>query len=343
MKLNKEEIISIIKGSSIFATGGGGSLEYALYLASKIESVNLVRLDDLQEDDCIFTAFAVGSISNEDNLDIYLENILNAKNKLEAYVNKKFSGIIPVEIGPCSLAETFYLAYLMNIPVIDSDVVGGRCSPELFLETISLNNIDRTPLLYITKEKLSEIINEKDPYNLENILRTVSANANSYVYVVGYPMKIKEAKDFLNKFSVSNCLPIGKCKNIYELESTLKCKTVFFGTICSIDQNDMDGFIQGYINITGLGVFSGKEMNIYFKNENLIAWIDGDVVVSCPDLISIVNGSNTGVNNNCLVKNIEVYVLAISAIKLWKTDKGIEIFCPKTFGFNIDYKPIQTK
>ena len=240
-----------------------------------------------------------------------------------------------------ALAETFYLASLMNIPIIDSDVVGGRCSPELFLETISLDtNIKRCPLLYITKNGISEIINEADPYKLERFLRLISYNYNSYIYVVGYPMKVKDVFNILNKGSISSSISIGKSTGISNKIKAANAEKIFYGKIFSLEKYDINGFLEGYLKIRGLEDFFGKELKIYFRNENLIAWIDERAVVTCPDLISIIDENNLGISNNDLKQHDNVCVLAIPAINLWKTKKGIELFCPRTFGFNIDYIPI---
>ncbi len=342
MILDKNQINASVRGSSILSTGGGGSIKDAFILTQKIDSVKLIKLDDLMSDDYIFTVFAVGSISNDDNIEPFIENIIKAKNGLEKYLNIKFRGIVPVEIGPCSIAETFYISSLTGIPVVDSDIVGGRCSPEIFLETISLNpDIKRSPLICVTKTSFSDVINDSDAFRLENLFREISCNEKSYVYVVGYPMKIKDIFSLLNKNSLSTCISIGLSKNISEILKLTDGVLSFYGNIVSIDKSENLGFLEGDISIKGLGEFSERKMKIYFKNENLISWINEDIVTTCPDLISILDENNIGINNADIKEGQNVSILAIPSIDLWRSPNGLKLFSPRLFGFNIDYKPIK--
>ncbi|MFH0837171.1 MAG: DUF917 domain-containing protein [Candidatus Aenigmatarchaeota archaeon] len=340
--IDKNTLRAIATGSSILATGGGGSIKAATNIIEKMDcdKCNMIKLDDMDQSEYIFTVFAVGSVNNEDNIDSYLENIIKAKNKLETLLNIKFSAIIPVEIGPCSLVETFYLASLMKLAVVDADIVGGRCSPEIFIETLSLKNIDRSPVVIVGKNCIIDIIFEKDVYKLEKNIRDISDKFGDYVYVVGYPMKIGDVKDILTKDTVSLSMKLGNITNLSKILELLSAREIFCGKIQNVDKNNANGFLQGTVFVAGSGMYENKSAEIFFKNENLIAWIDKCVTATCPDSISVIDSNLNGVYNRDITDGMEVSIIAIPAIGLWKTENGLKIFNPRKFGFNIDYIPI---
>ena len=114
----------------------------------------------------------------------------------------------------------------------------------------------------------------------------------------------------------------------------------------SWSREERGGFLWGDIIIEGTGDYSDHEMKIWYKNEFLISWLDGKPYVTCPDLICIVDAKTSrGLSNwvEDIRENIgrEVVVVGIKCDEIWRTDKGVELFGPRHFDFNIDYKPIE--
>ena len=334
----------LLKGSSILSTGGGGSLKAALDLVDRInyEKIELLNIEDMKKDDYVFTVFAVGSIGNKDDIDLFVDGILKAKKYLEELSGDVFRAILPIEIGPCSLAETFYIASLLGLPVADADIVGGRCSPDIFLETISLYNIKRSPLILVGND-FSQVLDENDPYKIDKQIRELSEKTNSYVYVVGYSMKISDVEDIIAKGTLTIAMKLGDVNGVDDILNITAGKEMFFGVVADVDRSDKAGFLEGNIFINGVEKYSGKKMKIYFKNENIVAWIDKDVCITCPDVITIINSDFTGISNNDISTGMEVVVLGIPSNPLWRTQKGLDLFNPRKFGFNIDYKLIYSE
>ena len=91
--------------------------------------------------------------------------------------------------------------------------------------------------------------------------------------------------------------------------------------------------------------FKGHTLRVWFKNENLISWLDDKPYVTCPDLICIVDNDNCmGLGNMYELPSYrekKVTVFGFPAHELWKTDKGLKLWNPKNYGFNIEYKPLE--
>ncbi len=98
-----------------------------------------------------------------------------------------------------------------------------------------------------------------------------------------------------------------------------------------------EGFTVGTIHIAGEGAFAHQTSKIWYKNENMVMWIDDKVNLTCPDLICVVEKA-TGypiTNPNC-VEGMEVAVLGFHCHELWTRERALEILNPRFFGFDMD-------
>jgi DUF917 family protein len=104
------------------------------------------------------------------------------------------------------------------------------------------------------------------------------------------------------------------------------------------------GFNWGNWHIKGSGTFKDHALKVWYKNENLVSWLDEKPYVVSPDLICIVDSKTCeGLSNFSTAGNEgkQVTVLGIKSVDAWRTLKGIEIFGPKHFGFDIEFTPME--
>ncbi|PKL72689.1 hypothetical protein CVV26_00265 [Candidatus Kuenenbacteria bacterium HGW-Kuenenbacteria-1] len=165
------------------------------------------------------TAFGVGSSIKDIDPVTYIKKGVK---ELLNYLGKKVKGIIPVEIGPTSLASAFFIASELKLPIVDADFVGGKSAPEIFLETISLFKLNRTPLVLVGTEGNIAIFTKSISFKEEErILRTFSKEKT---FVVGYPFSKKTLEKKIETGTVSEALKIGKIINSNNFNDLLKMK-----------------------------------------------------------------------------------------------------------------------
>jgi len=84
---------------------------------------------------------------------------------------------------------------------------------------------------------------------------------------------------------------------------------------------------------------------VYVKNENIISWLDGKPDILPPDLIFNLDPKTgdavTGVAMGNYPIGQEVVIVGRAASPMWRTPKGLEIFSPKHFGFDVEYRSIE--
>jgi DUF917 family protein len=118
----------------------------------------------------------------------------------------------------------------------------------------------------------------------------------------------------------------------------------FEGNVSTFKRDESGGFMRGEFTIRGSGRNSGHNLKVWFKNENLVSWLDATPFVMCPDSICVVDTkTGLGLSNwgSDFSKGRDVTVFGVKAHKLFRTTKGLEIFSPKSFGYDLEYTPVE--
>jgi len=83
-------------------------------------------------------------------------------------------------------------------------------------------------------------------------------------------------------------------------------------------------------------------MTVSFQNENLVAWLDGEVVAAVPDLITIIDAeTGDAITTERLRYGFRVIVLGIPCDEKWRTPAGVELGGPRHFGYDFDFVPLE--
>lgn len=331
--LQKGDYPDLLTGSAFFSTGGGGSTKEADSIYQGIirsnKRVQIKKLSEFKSNATIITSFVIGSLQTNQSK---RKPANLAFRTLEKFLGKRIAGVIPVEIGPESLAVAIELASKLRVPLVDADIVGGRCTPEVFLETITLFNFPRTPSAIADAEGNCAILAKASSAAYEEIFFRNFAHRGKDAYIVGYPINVSRLKKAVVQDTVSLSQSIGKKLNEDRLSEALletRGRIVFEGVVKKIENIEQTGFTRREVYI------SNKESvaKLFIKNESLILWIDGAVVLTCPDLIVLLNKKNKPIYNLDIKTQSNIKIVGIPAAKLWRSKKGLKLFNPSVFGF----------
>lgn len=319
---------TIISGANLLATGGGGTINGANKILTKIKKpVCLLSLSELKSTDLVCTVFGIGGRQNCDPV-IASQR---ATSLFQKVLNNKISAIIPVETGAMAIANAMFIASELVIPLLDSDIVGLRSSPEVFLETITLANLSRTPLA-IADDKENEAVlwKSENLEKLEQFLRNFAISAGGDAIIAGYPIKAKSLKEVVFNGSISVSLETGKLLdklkskkvNLNEFCKQLEWDLLGTGTIQKVEKDTSKGFSKGQYKI--------NSFDVVFKNENIVVLKEKQVTLTSPDSISLLNLSTfEGINNFEENSGKKVAILGKKAIPIWRTSQGKKLFSPK--------------
>lgn len=275
--------------------------------------------------------------------------------KLFEIMGKEPVASIPDEIGP-HLADMLYRDARMGIPTVDADWSGCRAVPTLSLST--LNVIDAPIDLYSIGTAWGDVIvgyKILSHQRWEDICRTIAVMSGG-----GCGSAISLTGDIIKKGTEhgtpSFCMKVGKAvleavkkgdDPIEALVKTSKGYKIFEGKLAYFTNEGKNAFVYGNAWIEGTGEYGGKTLRIWYQNENQISWIDEQPYVTCPDPFTVIDKkTGLGLSNfrsDWWTPGREVAVCARKACKFWRTERGLRIYNPKHFGFDIKYVPIEEK
>jgi uncharacterized protein len=103
-----------------------------------------------------------------------------------------------------------------------------------------------------------------------------------------------------------------------------------------------DGYYVGTHRLKGLGDYQGQEYKIWFKNENHVIWLNGEVHVMSPDMICQVDRNTLEpLTNHALEEGREVAIIGLAARPVHRLKDFLGQLAPRHYGFDIDYLPIE--
>lgn len=361
-KLTRENLMDILYGCTIVGTGGGGSLQRGI---DKIDAALklgkefiLVDFDELGEEDLIATPYSCGAISplTEEEIKKYAgleeasEDIhVLALREMEKYLGKEVKAVISTELGGGNTATAFYAGAMSGKYIVDGDPA-GRSVPELQHSTYYLNNIKIQPMALVNKFGESAILtNVVNDFRAETLVRALAVASQNTIAVVDHIETAKVLKNAVIRNAISETMILGEAfrkakEEGRDIASEVACagrgEVIFRGKISKNDWGTVEGFTVGDMTMQGMGEYSGSQFKIWYKNENIITWKNGEYDVTVPDLVCVFDeDSKEPLLNPFGEEGMNVSVIVLPSPKEWTTEAGLDLFGPKSFGYDIDWKP----
>ena len=364
-KLTRQEVTDIIYGCTVLGTGGGGTLEGGIAIVendfAEGRDFILADLDDVPDDGMVACPYVCGSVSplTEEEEKKYaglpsmdVTEAMRSYQVLEEYFGKPFYGVISTELGGENTADAFHVAALMGKPIIDADPA-GRSVPELQHSTFYINDVPIQPMAVATPFGDTAVLNNVvNDFRAEDLVRAMAVVSKNIIGVTDHPTDGKTLKKSVIPGAITDAMKVGKALReanesgadpAIAMTEALGGKILFRGNVKDHKYDTIDGFTIGEVSLTGKGDFADHEYKVWFKNEHIISYLDGEVDVTVPDLICIIDEDGVPVTNPFYEVDQGLVIFALPAPMQWRTEKGLEVFGPKSFGFDIDYVPFNEK
>jgi len=359
--LNRQDMEDLLSGGLILGCGGGGEPQVGEAFIDeayrKGKDFYLIDIDEIKPEGiyCL-VSYVGGGISEKEeawvkDLKKSIEHpILKAVQELSRYVGKEFSGYYPSEIGAGNTIAAMFVSAIEGKPTIDGDTAGGRAKPETAISTTHVAGIPASPVAIVNA--FGEVIFiEKciDDDRVEMLCRYVSRISGGRCAAARCPVKGKDLKSGIYSGSISLAMGAGRAVRtakkdpVSELIRFLNGKELFRGEVAHFVLDKKQGFNWGKMSLAGTQNYKGMSYQVWYKNEHLVAWKNGRVDITCPDSIMVVDAeSGKGLYNkpDDFWTGRKVAVIGRKAGDIWRTEKGLEIFGPRHFGFDMPYKAL---
>jgi DUF917 family protein len=359
-QLTVDDIPDLALGAAVLGTGGGGDPLIGRLLVEECirsgKTIEVVGPEELDDEDFVVSTAMMGAPS------VVVEKIpaggevVTSLRALEQRTGRKADATIPMECGGLNSMIPLVAAAEAGIPVVDGDGM-GRAFPELQMETFGVYGVSGSPLAVSDEQGHHCIVDTgADNVRMENFARAVTIRMGGAAYIAEYPMSGADVKRTAIPHTLTLALEIGrtvrKAREAHldpfdELAAFLSNTIYGFGTVLAkgkiidVERAVRDGFTAGRTTITEFGD-AGDTFEIHFRNENVIAYRNGQTVAIVPDLITVFD-VDTGVpiNTEALRFGQRVAVFGISTPAIMRTPEALAVFGPHAFGLDEDWTPLE--
>lgn len=358
--LDAVAIEDLAVGAAVLGTGGGGDPYIGKVIATQaVEECGAVRLigpDDLADDDVV----AVVSMSGAPT--VMTEKIPNGTelarvyDRAAAWAGRSPAAILAVEIGGINALFPVAMAARTGTPLVDADGM-GRAFPEFQMTAFNVGGVTFGPR-FVTDEKGNVLrIDGIDAHWIERINRRALIAMGGSV-ITALCLTGADVRRTAIRGSISLALAIGESIRRARVEKRpwpelllpiCNGLPLFHGKVTSVERRISGGFVRGHAIVTGLGADRDEQIRLDFQNEHLllrrrVGGTFAEVLGSTPDLLTVLD-SETGspITTEAMRYGQRVTVVGIPCHPIWRTERGLHLAGPRSFGWDIDYIPVEER
>ena len=359
-----DDIRPIGIGAGILGTGGGGNPYLGgLHLASIIREHGpqaIIDPFDLADDAlcCVVGSIGAPTVSIE-KLPEGTE-MCRALRLLEEHIGRRFDAVAIAEIGGANSMQPLIGGLQAGIPTVDSDSM-GRAFPEIQMSSFLFDTsataaplamVDAADNAAVVPAAISDVWAEK-------IARNIAVSMGARAGLAGTIMTGAQVKAAGVHYTLSLAHRLGaqvieaqaqKSDVPVVVAEALDGHVIFRGKISDVERRTTKGFARGKVKISGFNPMQHPPntlvgpkgvLEIEFQNEFLIAYLNGDVIATTPDLICIVTEEEgEPVTTEALRYGTRVAVITVPAPPQLKSEAALAVVGPRAFGYDVAFSPL---
>jgi len=362
--LTEQELVDMMLGSSIQASRSSNTPQTVTRVKQALaegKTFKMIALQDVPDDWTTITPGGAGGggawqyviqRTKDQKLPTVRDGNTLAAKALSKYLGKPFNAVVRTE-GDGATINGLMLAAELGIPIVDG-CLSGRARPEIEQQIPTILGIPSYPTAYVTRWG-DTIILEKavDDYRVEDIARALAVGSGGGSSGVMNPMSGRDAKRSVIPGSLTQAILLGKTVRetvaqgkdpipaILEIVHGYK---LFHGVVERDETWGDRGFTWSNVTLQGIREDEGHNYKIFVKNENIVGWRDGVPDAMSPDFIQDLepNGdAHNGPGLGAYRVGAEIIMVGWPNDPRFRSEKGIEVFGPRHFGFDFDYVPIE--
>ncbi len=357
--IGPEDVADLCIGSVFLATGGGGDPYISQILVTealkKYGPVSLLPLTALPEEALVVAVGEVGAPS------ISLEQLptgdecLQVVDRFEAFTGRSITHLVSFEVGGANSLIPLIAAAARGIPLIDGDGM-ARALPEAQMMTFAIEGVRPSPAVAVDYSGGCVFFDVRDAELYERQIRSLAMAMGGMVFTAEHPMSSEQARRAIIPGTISFALELGRtlarhAGNAALIEQPLRelfgrsdygeFRRLYTGKVVDISRRTVGGFDVGEALLEST-VDAAPPLKLTIKNEFLLAEMNGRVLASVPDLITIVDHETSApINAERVHYGQRVTVFGIGCPPHYRSEAALRVVAPRCFGFDIDYVPIE--
>ena len=346
-----DDIEPIAIGAGILGTGGGGNpYQGGLHLRAVLCEYGpqpVVNPCELPDDARLVVVGSIGAPTVSIEKLPQGQEMSRAIRHLERHVGHAFDAVAIAEIGGANSMQPLIAGRQLGIPTVDGDGM-GRAFPEMQMSSFLYeSDVSVAPYAMVDvghrRILVPHTISEKWG---ERVARNIAVSMGARAALAGYVMSGAEVRATAVKHTLSLAHSLGNAVLASQgndvpavVAEMLQGEIIFRGKISDVNRRIVRGFARG--NVVFESFDGADELEIAFQNEYLIAWRNGEVCATVPDLICMVT-AETGepVSTEMLRYGTRVVIIAVPAPAELRTAAALKVVGPLAFGYDVPWRPL---
>ena len=359
MRITTEDLEDLSAGAVFLATGGGGDpyvAKLATYnLLTELGPVEMIAVEDLDDDAFVVAVGNVGAPTVSLELLPSVQDPAKVLIEFENLVGRKIDAVVSFEIGGGNSLIPIMAAAGHGVPVIDGDGM-GRALPAAQMMTYAIAGVPPTPAIALDYMGNTASFSTDSTDTYERHIRSLAMAMGGMILTAEHPMSGRQLKQSVVSGTVSFSIAVGRTLRQYrgaakkildplrELFATSLYGDmfhIFSGKVVDYASRIEGGFDVGRAIIEPFDQ-APKPLTINVKNEYLSAQLGEQVLVSVPDLITVLDcETSTPINTERLRYGQRVTVLGTGCPAFYRQEAAMRVVAPSCFGLPFDYVPVE--
>jgi DUF917 family protein len=369
--ITRADLPALALGSGMLACGGGGNPYYgqliAQHLIAEDGGVPVIDVDEMEPHMlAIFTA-AMGAPLVGIEKPPSLNALRAAFDAVQRSLRRPIDAFVSVEVGGVQSVLPLLLAALTGRPLIDGDGM-GRAFPEAQMCTFLLYGFSPalpfacsddhgllwrvpSPPFNLTLGRIggTNALGRFVGVTLEHAFRRYCARKGGWIYFT-VTLDRASLQRTLVRGTIRLALELGRAvaaarargdDPIEPLAAVAGGRLLFRGRILDVERRFRGGHDWGSVRLDGLEADQGRRAEVSFKNEYLILRVDEQVVLTVPDLITLLETeTGTPITTEVLRPGLRVSVVGLRSTPLYHTPEALRVVGPDAFGYEVPFVPL---
>jgi DUF917 family protein len=324
--LTEKDVEAAVRGGSIYAAGGGGWADHGRLLGRTAVSIGkpeLVSIDELEPDDWVATAAAIGAPASTTAWEMQGVDYVKAVQLLQEALGEKLSGLMVGQNGKSSTLNGWLPSAILGTKVVDAvgDIrahptgdmgsIGMAGSPEQMIQTAVGGNRE--------ENRYIELVTRGATAKISPILRTAADQSGGFIASCRNPLRASYVKEHAALGGISLALKLGEAmiaaegkgpgKMIDAIVETTGGAIITKGYITALDVTyTNEAFDIGRVTIgTGDSATTLHVMNEYMAVDDA----GGTRIATFPDVITTLDAAGQALSVGQLALGVYVFVLHV--------------------------------
>lgn len=363
----KTDVDDFTRGANFMsASGGGDPVVEREQLYEDVDDgleIGWSELSDFAPDDQLFSVCYSGSIAPESFDDPeeraralgggrrFDRPFCEAVRLLEDVLSVECAGLVSIELGGINRGAILSAAARLGLPLVDGDYA-GRAIPELHATAPHMHGAPVLPFACVDHFG-NEVIIRSSPSNAwaERISKHLALSSLGLIACAFAAMPASRVGEIYVPGTMSECLALGRAIReareqgrdpVAAAVESLDGWLLFKGTVSEREWANT-GYMEGTHELAGTDDFDGHSLRVWFRNENHVSWLDGEPWVMSPDLIEFCDPETAEpLVNTYLELGQTVAVVGRRRRDQFDSPAGLETLGPRHFGFDLDFRGVET-